>query len=44
MGQYPAGSTLQENIKALKEETWEDINRPVIEYAEDEGLEKGQPS
>jgi transposase, IS5 family len=42
MGQYPVGSTLQENIKALEEETWEGINRLVIGYAEEEGFEKGQ--
>lgn len=42
MGQYPSGSTLQENIKALKEETWEHINQLVTGYAEEEGFEKGQ--
>ena len=42
MGQYPVGSTLQENIKALKEETWEGINRLVIGYAEEEELEEGR--
>ena len=42
MGQYPSGSTLQENIKALKEETWEQINRLVTGYARKEGLEKGR--
>jgi IS5 family transposase len=42
MGQYPSGSTLQENIKALKEETWEQVNRLVTGYAREEGLEKGK--
>ena len=42
MGQYPSGSTLQENIKALKEETWEHINELVTGYAQREGFEKGQ--
>jgi IS5 family transposase len=42
MGQYPSGSTLQENIKALKEETWEHINQLVTGYAKEEGFEKGQ--
>ena len=42
MGQYPSGSTLQENIKALKEETWEHINQLITGYAREEGLEKGK--
>jgi IS5 family transposase len=42
MGQYPSGSTLQENIKALKEETWEHINQLVTGYGEEKGFEKGQ--
>jgi IS5 family transposase len=42
MGQYPSGSTLQENIKALKEETWEHINELVTGYAQKGGFEKGQ--
>jgi transposase, IS5 family len=42
MGQYPSGSTLQENIKALMEETWKAINGLVIGYAEEEGVEKGR--
>lgn len=42
MGQYPSGSTLQENIKALKEETWEQVNQLVTGYAQEEGFEKGQ--
>jgi transposase, IS5 family len=42
MGQYPSGSTLQENIKALREETWEEINQRVMGYAQGQGLKKGQ--
>ena len=42
MGQYPSGSTLQENIKALREETWEHINQLVTGYAQGHGFEKGQ--
>ena len=42
MGQYPSGSTLQENIKALREETWVEINQRVMGYAQGQGLEKGQ--
>ncbi|MGA8832903.1 MAG: ISNCY family transposase [Desulfomonilaceae bacterium] len=42
MGQYPSGSTLQENIKALKEETWEYVNQLVTGYAQEKGFEKGQ--
>ena len=42
MGQYPSGSTLQENIKALTEETWEQINQLVTGYAHGQGMEKGQ--
>lgn len=41
MGQYPSGSTLQENIKALKEATWEQVNRLITGYAKAEGFEKG---
>jgi IS5 family transposase len=42
MGQYPSGSTLQKNIKALKEETWEQVNRLITGYAKAEGFEKGK--
>ena len=41
-GQKPAASTLQENIKAVSEPTWETINRVIIEYAAKQGLEKGR--
>src|SRR4030042_6103655 len=42
MGQYPSKSILQENIKAITEETWEAIHRDVLEYARKEGVEKGR--
>ncbi len=42
MGQYPCKSILQENIKSLTEETWEAIHSRIIDYAKDEGIEKGQ--
>ena len=35
-------SALQKGIKALSEETWEQINRTVIGYAEDQEIEKGR--
>jgi IS5 family transposase len=35
-------SALQKGIKALSEETWEQINRTVIGYAEDQDIEKGR--
>ena len=42
MGQYPSKSILQENVKAITEETWEAIHRDVLEYARTEGVEKGR--
>lgn len=42
MGQYPCKSILQENIKALREETWEAINREIIGYAKREKIESGR--
>jgi len=33
MGQYPCGSTLQDNIKAIAAETWEAVNLVLLEYA-----------
>jgi IS5 family transposase len=42
MGQYPSKSILQENIKAITEETWEAIHRDVLEYAVREKIEKGR--
>ena len=41
-GQKPAASTLQENIKALSEATWEAINRVIIDHAVKLDLEKGR--
>lgn len=35
-------SALQKGIKALSEETWEQINRTMIGYAEDQDIEKGR--
>ena len=42
MGQYPSKSILQENVKAIREETWEAIHRDVLEYAAREKIEKGR--
>jgi IS5 family transposase len=42
MGQYPCKSILQENIKALREETWEAIHREIIGYAQQEKIETGR--
>jgi IS5 family transposase len=42
MGQRPSKSILQENIKAMTEDTWEAIHRDIIEYAAREKIEKGR--
>jgi IS5 family transposase len=42
MGQYPCKTILQENIKALREETWEEINRQIVGYAKLEKIETGR--
>lgn len=42
MGQYPCGSALQENIKAMAAETWEAVNRLLLEYAARQKLEQGR--
>jgi IS5 family transposase len=42
MEQYPCKSILQENIKALREETWEAIHREIIAYAKQEKIESGR--
>jgi IS5 family transposase len=42
MGQYPSKSILQENIKAIREETWEAIHRDILGYALREKIEKGR--
>jgi IS5 family transposase len=41
-GQKPGASTLQENIKAVSESTWEKINRVIIHHAAKQDLEKGR--
>ena len=42
MGQYPCKSVLQENIKAIKEETWEAILHEITGYAMQEKMETGR--
>jgi len=42
MGQYPSKSILQENIKAIREETWEAIHRDILDFAMKEEIEKGR--
>ena len=42
MGQYPCKSILQENIKAIQEETWEAILREITGYAMREKIETGR--
>ena len=42
MGQYPSRSILQENIKAIQEETWEAIHSEIIGYAKREKIETGR--
>lgn len=42
MGQYPSKSILQENIKAIREETWEAIHCEIIGYAQREKIESGR--
>jgi len=41
-GQYPCGSTLQDNIKAIAAETWEAVNRMLLEHATQQKVEKGR--
>jgi IS5 family transposase len=38
----PSRSTLQRNLKQIREETWEALNRVVLGYAERAGVEDGQ--
>ena len=40
--QHPSSSTLQENIKALSEQTWEAINQAIITHAAETGTDKGR--
>jgi len=42
MGQYPCGSTLQENFTAISAETWEAVNRVLLEQAAQQKVEKGR--
>lgn len=42
VGQTPCPSTLQDNITAITDETWEAIHRRIIGYANCEGIEKGR--
>ena len=42
VGQYPSKSVLQENIKAIREETWEAIIHEVTDYAIREKIETGR--
>ena len=42
MGQYPCKSILQENIKALREETWKAIQGEIIGYSKQEKIESGR--
>jgi transposase, IS5 family len=41
-GQKPSASTLQENVKAMQEQTWERANRVIVEHAMKQGIEKGR--
>lgn len=41
-GQCPGTSTLQKNIKSLREETWLAIHQFIVSYADEEKLEKGR--
>ena len=40
--QFPSTSTLQSNIKSLREATWMAIHQFIISYADEEKLEKGR--
>jgi len=42
MGQYPSKSILQENIKSIREDTWEAIHGEIIGYAQREKIEMGR--
>jgi IS5 family transposase len=42
LSQYPCGSTLQDNIKAITAETWEAVNRMLLEHAAQHKVEKGR--
>lgn len=38
----PKFQTLQENVKRIRPETWEEIHRAVIGFAREEGIERGR--
>lgn len=42
MGQHPSKSILQENIKMIREETWEAIHSEILDYARQEKIEEGR--
>jgi IS5 family transposase len=42
LGWTPTKSCLQENIGAIRAATWEQINRVLMQWADQEGLEKGR--
>jgi len=42
MGKYPRKSILQENIKTISEQSWEEIHRLLINYAVKHKIEKGR--
>ena len=42
LAEVPGKSTLQRNIKMIREETWEAINRRLMCHAADEGVEDGR--
>ena len=42
MGQYPCKSILQENVKSLSEETWEAIHSGIIDYAQEEKIDRAE--
>ena len=42
MGRTFKKAALQQGIKTLSEETWEQINNIVVAYAEDQDIEKGR--
>lgn len=42
MGQYPCGSALQANIKAIREETWDALHQQILDYARQAKVETGR--
>ncbi|WP_459943309.1 transposase, partial [Deferrisoma palaeochoriense] len=42
MDQTPSASTLHENLSAIREETWERINRRILQAAKESGAETGR--